>query len=504
MTNPRGCAESIPPSPSDLIESIRGFGYTLHSALADLIDNSLAASSQRVRIEIETTSQSPYIAVIDDGQGMDLARLVEAMRMGTVGPLASRGVSDLGRFGLGLKTASLSQGRSLTVITKVSKVGGISIRRWDLDHVRAVSDWQLMDEPTPTAKRFIQMIETQYSGTALVIEKLDRTSLFEGSHSGQNKHLAQALNAVRLHLGMVFHRFITEDGLDLSLGPTQIQAWDPFLHGQSQQLPREILTYRGKRIVIDPYVLPHHSKLSDDQHAAASGPRGWNKHQGFYVYRCRRLIVPGTWLNLDLRQEEHLKLARIRLDLPNTMDAEWQLNVMKSQVTAPAALQDDFRRIAAEVRSKASAVYRVRGNREAPEDSLPSKPLWKREQRRTGVRYLVDRSHPVLRALLHSGCTHEKLLSEAISLIEGTVPVAAMLQEPARAIDGSVRAEAPADIQTLVNIVIHAEQFYIRTGKSLAEARELVLSCEPLCRFRSEIAAALDVRTEGDRKSSQA
>jgi hypothetical protein len=491
----QGSAESVPPSPADLIESIRGFGYTLHSALADLVDNSLAAGAKCINLDVDTVSQRPYIAIMDDGGGMRTERLVEAMRVGTVGPLASRGVSDLGRFGLGLKTASLSQGRSLTVITKAVGEDSVSIRRWDLDHVRAVSDWQLLQEPSEIAARFIAKVSSQGSGTAVIIEKLDRTSLLDGSTADHGKHLAQALLAVRQHLGMVFHRFIAEDNLKLRLGPSLIHAWDPFLVGQSQQLASEALSYRGGRLAVDPFVLPHHSKLTDEQHEAASGPLGWNKHQGFYVYRCRRLIVPGTWLNLDLRQEEHFKLARIRLDLPNTMDSEWQLNVMKSQVMAPARLQDDFRRIAAEVRRKASEVYRVRGEREAPEQAIPTKPIWKREQLRTGVRFSVDRAHPLLRALLHSGCSHERLLSEAICLIEGTIPVAAMLQEPQRSLDGSVRLEPPTDLGTMADMVIHAEQFYVRAGRSLAESRDLVLSCEPLCRYREEITAAINART---------
>lgn len=415
--------------------------------------------------------------------------------MGTLGPLAFRGPADLGRFGLGMKTASLSQGRCLTVVSKEKGKRHPVLRRWDLAHVRKVSDWQLLDEPTPRARSFAEQVDALPHGTAVVIENLDRASFLELPGPQLAVHLAAALEAVRLHLGMVFHRFISEDGLQIRLGETPIPAWDPYLVDASTRLPQETLHFRGQTIGVVPFVLPHHSRLTDDQHSRAGGPLGWNKHQGFYIYRCRRLIVPGDWLNLNLRQEEHYKLARIRLDLPNTMDADWHLNVMKSHVAAPAALRDDFRRIAGDVRRQASEVYRVRGEREAPEQSSPHHPIWRRESSRTGVRYRVDRAHPVMRALLHAGCGHDKLLAEVLSIIEGTVPVAAMMQEPQKAIDGSVRTEPPADLKSLADMVVHAEQFYVRTGRSLEDARALVLSCEPFVRFRDPILAIIRERT---------
>lgn len=495
MSKKRGQAESVPPSPADLIESIRGFGYTLPSALADLIDNSLAAGATRVQVTVDPGPSSPHIAVVDNGRGMSCERLVEAMRMGTLGPLAARGATDLGRFGLGMKTASLSQGRSLTVATKEKGKRHTVIRRWDLAHVREVSDWQLLDEPSQTGESFVEQVDGLPHGTAVVIENLDRASFLELPGPQLGAHLAAALEAVRFHLGMVFHRFISEDGLQIRLGESLIPAWDPYLLEVSTRLPPETLHFRGQVIEVAPFVLPHHSRLTDDQHHKAGGALGWDKHQGYYIYRCRRLIVPGDWLNLSLRQEGFYRLARIRLDLPNTMDADWHLNVMKSHVAAPASLRDSFRRIATDVRRQAAAVYGIRGEREAPDQPAPHHPIWRRESTRTGVRYRVDRSHPVMRALLHAGCGHDKLLAEVLSVIEGTVPVAAMLQEPQKAIDGSVRTEPPADIDSLVDMVIHAEQFYVRTGKSLDEARSLVLSCEPFIRFREPILSVLHHRT---------
>lgn len=486
----RSEAEHVPPNPGDLIESLRDFGYTLESALADLIDNSITANANRVRVVVEGTSSTPHLAIVDNGDGMPEGRLVEAMRMGSLGPLVARARTDLGRFGLGLKTASLSQGRCLTVITKTPNSSTPIVRRWDLDHVRKAG-WQLLREPTQVAEPYVEKIARDSHGTAVVVEQLDRAAFFELSASERQKHLGSVLDSVRGHLGMVFHRFISEHGLEIKLGETAVPAWDPFLLGLSTALPPEKIPFKQQTLEVVPFVLPHHTRLSDDEHTKAGGLLGWNKHQGFYVYRERRLIVPGTWLNLNLKQEDHYKLARIRLDLPNTVDDAWQLNVMKSHVAAPPLLKDTFRRIANDVRQQASSVYRVRGEREAPSQRSQEKVVWRRKTTRTGVRYEIDRSHPVVKALLACGCDHDEFLDDVLSLVEGTIPVAAMLQEPEKAIDGSVQDGPPIPVESLVKMAQLSETFLIHSGQAPAEARRIVLSSQPFLRFREEILAAM-------------
>lgn len=490
-------AEEVTPDPRQMVESLRDFGYTLPSALADLIDNSLAAGAEHIDVIIDAGRgpTSPFVTVLDDGTGMDRKTLVEAMRMGTRGPLAERSETDLGRFGLGLKTASLSQGRCLTVVTRTSKDPVPVSRRWDIGHIQKTDRWQLLENPTPVAEHCVRRLEGMRSGTAVIIEDLDRATFLRVNPDQKDQHLGQTLESVREHLSMVFHRFI-EDGTEIRLGATVLAPWDPFLRGKSTKLPEEWLVLGGHRISVVPFVLPHHSKLTDEEHGRAAGPRGWNEHQGFYIYRCRRLIVPGTWLNLALRKEEHLKLARICVDLPNGVDAEWQLNVMKSHVAAPAILRDDFRRIAGDVRRQASAVYRYRGEKTTPPHSPPERFVWRREEGRTGVRYRIDRTHPVLQALLHGGCEHEKVLGHVLELLERTVPIASMLQDPAKTLDGSVEPEPAAKLDHYVELFVHAEQFLIRAGRTPVEAREIVLLVEPFVRFREELLDRLDRRTD--------
>jgi hypothetical protein len=283
---------------------------------------------------------------------------------------------------------------------------------------------------------------------------------------------------------MVFHRFISEDGVSIALGQGAVPAWDPFLPELSKRLPEETLHLNGQQILVVPWALPHHSRLTDDQHRDAGGSLGWNKHQGFFVYRCRRLIVPGDWLNLNLRQEEHYKLARIQIDLPNTMDEEWHLNVVKSHVAAPAILRDDLKRIAADVRKQASEIYRVRGERAAPTDPGPNNPVWRREESKKGVRFLLNLKHPAIASLLHSGCEHDAALAAVLRTIELSVPIAAMLQEPQKALDGAPVALTDKDLESLLVLARHTEHHLCRLGNSLEEARTTVLGSEPFVRFR--------------------
>ena len=482
----------VAPNPADLIESLRDFGYTLHSALADLIDNSITAKASRITTVLEPKTPAPHVAVLDNGIGMSEETLVEAMRMGTTGPSARRQVTDLGRFGLGMKTASLSQGRCLTVISKHHNQ--LSHRCWDLKHVRAVRQWSLRRDLTPTATAFAATIDAQKSGTAVVIEDLDRVAFSNWRHPNAGQFLRSALEAVRAHLGMVFHRFIQEDRLALLLGEAAIPAWDPFLLAQSTPLPKERLglpTHDGE-ILASPFVLPHHSKLTDDAHSVAAGPNGWNAHQGFYVYRCRRLIVPGTWLNLRLKKEEHFKLARIQLDLLNTMDNAWHLNVIKSHVSAPALLLDDFKRIATDSRRQAAEVYRFRGEREASNERKPETFVWRRAQGRTGVRFSIDRTHPVIAAMLHSGCSHDSALRAAISLIETSLPISAILQEPEKSLEGMPVSPSSEMLVELAKVASEAIQHWVRTGKSITQARDIVLGAEPFCRLRDAITRLID------------
>lgn len=484
-------AELVPPNPSDLIESIRGFGYSLPSALADLIDNSLTAGARNIEVVVDLLGDRPHLVVLDDGVGMTVDRTIEAMRMGSMGPLSARDEADLGRFGLGLKTASFSQGRSLTLATKAADAEAVTLRRWDLDHVREVSAWQLLAEPSIEAVPWLTRLRRMDQGTLVVVGALDRAALNDVAKEKQSSQYAKTLEEVRQHLSMVFHRFI-EDGIVIRLGGAKVPDWDPFLTRHSRPSKRETLRSRSGLAEIQPWVLPHHSKLTFEEHAAAAGPRGWNKHQGFYIYRGRRLIVPGTWLGLGIKQEEHSKLARIRIDLPNTVDGDWQLNVMKSNVSVPPALRDDLRRIADSVRREAVNVYRTRGERAANNGDLSKempRALWRRSSAGNGhgVRFGIDRGHPLVKELLVHGCESPRMFQDVLTLIEEALPIAAILQESEKSLGGLPVGEPPMDLDKLAEIAAHIVGIRTRSGAKVGDATAAVFACEPFLSWRVQL-----------------
>ncbi|MCY3761014.1 MAG: ATP-binding protein [Gemmatimonadetes bacterium] len=344
------------------MESLRATGYSLPDAVSDLIDNSIAAGAHNIWLNFHWSGADSWASILDDGSGMSEAELIDAMRIGSRSPREAREPSDLGRYGLGLKTASISQSRSLTVVTQTAKGNAIHTRRWDLDHLASTGDWQLLNVPVEsTAGRDVERLSQLGHGTLVVWNKLDRLVGDAGVDNVRaRRQFHDTLRGVEAHVAMVFHRFMAErNSVSIWLNDRQIKAWDPFLADEkaTQRLSSETLGPPEAGVSVNPFVLPHHSRLSGEKHRSAGGPAGWNAQQGFYVYRNRRLLLPGDWLGLGFMKEEHYKLARIQLDLSNSSDHEWEIDVRKSKARPPLPYRDDLRRIAKAVRKRAVTVY---------------------------------------------------------------------------------------------------------------------------------------------------
>lgn len=414
----------IAPRASALIESLRAFGYDLPTALADLVDNSISAGAKNVWIDFHWDGENSVISVTDDGCGMSSAALLAAMRLGSQSPLEARQPQDLGRFGLGLKTASFSQCRRVTVRSRVSD-GHPATCCWDLGHIAEVDDWQLLREADTVATQYLHRHSDLSHGTAVIWQKMDRLVSNQRTDNDRDQQsFLQRAEAVRRHLAMVFHQLIgSTSRITIWLNGRVIEPWDPFLAANvaTQILPITRLKLRDEMIVIEPFVLPHHSKTSHATHEAAAGPRGWNSHQGFYVYRNHRLLVPGDWLGFGWTKEEHYKLARIRIELPNSVDHDWGIDVTKSRAIPPASLRDELRRIGERTRSDAKRVYSHRGAKltaKADEDRIL---LWEPVARHDKTFYRLNRQHPLLKQVIAAN-SNRAALNALFRLIEETIP----------------------------------------------------------------------------------
>ncbi|MHC8491234.1 ATP-binding protein [Thalassospira sp. SM2505] len=416
--------EVVSPDAGAMIESMRAFGYDLATALADLVDNSISANAKNIWIEFIWDGAESAILIADDGEGMDEAGLVAAMRMGSISPTVKRSENDLGRFGLGLKTASLSQARCLTVVS-LANCAEVVTRCWDLDYIaeHGGGEWRLLKPPIPDVKNHSERLQSIGKGTIVALSKLDRV-VRDGSPGDKKaeKRFRERIDEVRAHLSMVFHRYLKGAGaLSMFINGARVSGWDPFIEGKSEALAAERLSYGGEKIQVFPFVLPHHSRLTKEEHSTASGPKGWNAQQGFYVYRNRRLIVSGDWLSLGIQKEEHYKLARIQIDLPNSLDEAWHLDVKKARAYPPAAMRDDLKRIARATRDKAAKVYRHRGKvlqRKHADDFVF---VWSAKTLRGRTYYKVNRDHPLVKSVRKS-CEDGEKFSSLLSMIEQAVP----------------------------------------------------------------------------------
>ncbi|UUX93187.1 ATP-binding protein [Methanoplanus endosymbiosus] len=419
--------EFAEPNPSALIESLRAFGYDLKTSVADLIDNSISAGAENIHIEFSWDGENSVISIFDDGRGMTKTDLINGMRPGSFSPLDLRDKNDLGRFGLGLKTASFSQCRKLTVVSKPPG-GRTEARCWDLDHVVSVNKWQLLIPDSYYRPEMSPDLTDYNSGTLIIWENTDRITKGMNTESRRDMdNFHKMIDGVCEHLSMTFHRYMEGPGrLHIFVNRTEIEPWDPFLskHPATQDITDENWPVMDEIIRIDPYILPHHSKMDSDEHACAAGPRGWNAQQGFYVYRNKRLLVPGSWLNLGFKKEEHYKLARILIDIPNTLDSEWQIDIKKAVARPPPAIKEDLNRIAKHARSRASEIYRHRGKVVSHNTSADFVQMWERISKHGSFFFRINRNHPLVSELLSgdNGSEPDKIKA-LISIIEETVPV---------------------------------------------------------------------------------
>jgi len=488
--------EVASPRAACLVESLRAFGYELPTALADIIDNSIYAGANSVWIHFHWAGEQSAITITDDGVGMREDALREAMRPGSRNPNDVRAESDLGRFGLGLKTASFSQCRRVSVRTR-QRGCPIVNRCWDLDHIAKVDEWQLLRETSTIARTLSSTLEELTHGTSVIWENLDR--LVGGTKLESDKdenHFLTRAEAVRDHLSMVFHRFLEGPrALRLFINNIPIDPWDPFLSKDSamqdsgQHRPIEKLQCRGSLVEIEPYVLPHLSKLGPEAHKRASGPRGWNLHQGFYIYRNRRLLVSGDWLGIrGWRPEEHYKLARIRVDLPNSLDQEWGIDVTKSKATPPAELRDDLQRIGARTRLLAKQVYSHRGAKLNPIIHEKREFLWEQTALHNQVFYRINRKHALVKAVLDSADNKRKL-NALLRLIEETIPIPLITITDREKPDQTLGAFENAKDDDVSKVMQETYEALVASGYKEREAYDRLGGMEPFPRFPAELLA---------------
>ena len=388
--------EEVLPPDAELMESMRAIGYSLKTAVADLVDNSVAAEAKSVRLSW-ALEPVPSVYLVDNGNGMSEDDLRTAMKLAGKSPLSSRKPSDLGRFGLGLKTASLSQARSLSVVSKISEE--LTAAQWDLDYLRESGKWTLRwlshDEASqlPGAEELANLS----SGTLVVWQKLDQISA-----GGPNEEsiLAEKFDEVSNHLGLVFHRLLAgpKPRLSIEVNGKSVPTYDPFLEGDSGVIDKGVTTINVENSVVSirPFILPNLNKMTRHQkEKAIFDDSKLREAQGFYVYRNERLLTWGTWFRV-VPMGEAGRLARVRVDTSNDLDSEWQLGIMKSRVQPPRQLLDALKRLVPSIIDYSSRATVSKPRAQAN----PEGQLWTIRPLDDGAfRLEVNDEHPLLEKL---------------------------------------------------------------------------------------------------------
>ncbi len=409
-----------------LLSSLRSVGYTEETAIADIIDNSISALASKVEIKFDWELQ--IITVCDNGVGMDEQTLLDSMKIGSSDPYVERRIEDLGRFGMGMKTAAFSLGKRLIVVSKENRQ--VSNVCWDLELIEKNSQWKMiiLNEDNEIIKEAKNLLSNYENGTVVIIDNLDKL-IDENNMSKSEDKFFKVISKVKKHTSIVFHRFIEEDNLEIWINNNKVEAWDPFIlrNSATQELSREECYEENKSIIIEPYILPHKTKFeSEEAYQKAAGYKGWLQHQGFYIYRNRRLLVYGTWFNI-LKKEISYNLARIKLDIDSNSDFDWQIDIKKSKAVPPIYVEELLEKVATICTEKSASVYNSRGvymktkHKDIPNLSY----IWEQRKNKFGkYSFYLNRKHPFLmdvKNLLNQ--EGKECLMAYISLIENLSPI---------------------------------------------------------------------------------
>ena len=420
---------SLPPNAESLCNSMRALGYSFQAAVADVIDNSIAAGATKIEL-ISPPIKDPdtaYLAILDNGHGMNRQELIKAMQLACKNPSQKREDNDLGRFGLGLKTASLSQCRELIVISL--KNGAINIASWDLDEIKREQDWTLLllDKEETEFQQIISQLKKYSSGTAVIWRRFDRlrtdTGFFETA-------FREYLSLTAEHLSLVFHRFLEGETkiprISMELNGTRIKPKDPFIKSSLSSVQNvPIYIRQGKKpdfkdsVVVKSHTLPEQSMLteSDKKKMGLSG-RTLSEDQGFYIYRRGRLIHWGGWLGLR-KMTQASKLCRVQVDVPASLDHYWLLDIKKSRAVPPKEVTKELKNFLEHLTE--GSVKRQTGarNKKVVENSL-----WQTSVGSDDYSIEINRSSEYL-AQFSRELTPEqnKKLSALLTMLELTLPI---------------------------------------------------------------------------------
>lgn len=371
--------------------SLRSMGYSFESAVADVIDNSISAHAKNIRILFPSTPLDELaIGILDDGDGMKGDVLFEAMRYGCLSAEEERVEDDLGRFGMGMKSASLSQCRCLTVVSfDGNTLNGFT---WDYNHIIKTQDWiiQELEKYEIDKLPYIEKLKEQKKGTLVIWQDFD--VIYNSSGGQVYSTLVDLRSSLENTLALIYHRFLSITGvqrLHMYINELDIKPLDPFLEQHPKTTIKKEIELDIKdsnaieRIIkIRPFILPYATELREKDKQLIGGIENLRAKQGFYIYRNKRLIIWGTWFGMKQRAEL-TKNTRIRVDIPNTLDDIWSIDIKKQQASIPKQILQRLKKAVDEALEFSIRQQTYRGRTEKVDERIDY--IWDRKRGRNNT-----------------------------------------------------------------------------------------------------------------------
>lgn len=483
-------AEDFTPDPISLLESNRNLGYSIEEAISDLIDNSISAGATKVSYEFYWNNAKPYFLLKDNGRGMSNVdnELINSFRLGSTNPLEERDSNDLGRFGFGMKTASLSQARELTVITKKEGFSTLA-RSLDLNFIAKLNGaWNLKKVEDKDILDELSYLKELISGTIIRWDDWDRAPTLE--------HDFMALiNQINNYISVCFHRFI-ENGISICHHGYPLEPCSPIPAGKGSDFFSEIPLSKNKEVKQTAYILQH-PKNWDENYEVINRFNsfrlfeGFESQQGIYIYRCDRLLTPkGGWLGM-MKKGNAAKLARVIIDYPNNAkaDALWNLDITKTNASIPFEFKSEINKLI-EVTKNKSVLKIVKGNRNYDKSlSLNHSRIWKNSEDKeyNSYKYIVDIEHPIFKSLIKENKIKEKDLNTLLKIISDNLPVAKILEN--NDTDPSKHDRMPFKNNLSISELELAKKIfnYRLQSDTKTVAFSWLLNFEPYCYFEAQL-----------------
>lgn len=452
------------PDANILMNSMRSMGYTFESAVADIVDNSISAGASDIQIFFPVDPSDCSVAICDNGCGMTSDELFEAMKYGTNHHGEQRADNDLGRFGLGLKSASFSQCRRLTVISK--KNDTLSACTWDLDYIDSHPEegWSLARHSDDEIRelKHVEWLDGKKTGTVVVWEKFDFIEKSTGQVYGE---LHEQAEIVSNHLSLVYHRFLNRHGknrIHIYINSYELTGFDPFLTSHNKTNARRkirlpVMDSQGteRYVTVQPFVLPFQKDLTKEDIKLVGGIENLRTRQGFYIYRNERLIIWGTWFNKP--RSELTKHARVMVDIPNTLDDIWGIDIKKQNATIPKVIRNQLTKAVEEAMDISIKAQTFRGRVSKVNDDTDY--IWNRISERDGnYTYRINRQSKIFDLLRNSvdDATWSRI-DMVLDEIENAIPFQQIYIDKSRGqVDEEISEDRKAEIEAKARMLLEA------------------------------------------------